>query len=708
MPCFQLPGDISSRFPASDEPGVLYFNTSALDGSAGLLDNQTAYFDAIGGVLWPLLIVPLTRCPLNCSYEGTCTLVRSQPPQSEGSNEVSNGTSSAPPSPSPPLPPSPSPPPPPSPELSFRCQCNLRFNGEGCELSPLTACFNNCSGHGLCVRGWCVCDFGYFGIDCSTTSSPALAGSDPTVGGDLANRTLAWSTSPVLQQLSLPMRPQANRLSIYVYELPAWLSLQFRIDRIGYGSSEIDNIYGEFIIFLEELLHSTGVVRTLDPNEANLFYVPALLFYYSSNTGAPHEQAMVLVRFLQRHYPQFWARNHGADHIMFAAGDRAMCYEDLPDELSSMIWLVSYGQTQKLTDESQPCLTLTNMVVLPSPVTWDNTDVLVANETYNNPSLDANRSTFFFFAGSLRLDEHPEADPLNFSYTKNDYSQGVRQRVWALYANKSGYLIASPDIEDMAGEMRKSRFCLAPTGYGFGNRIIWAALTGCVPVIISDGVAQPLEDVLPYSSFSVRVAEKDIPQLNATLRLISDKEVAELQRNLKAYHQAFFLNGGRAFAYAVQSLELKLLQLRAGERLFPNATLQHEIKTAAEKAEALSNELADARGETAAAQTALEEAQRRAEAAEAAAAEAATSIEALRAQLDAARAAQQAAEKAAREAAHHAKAQPVEGQAAGAAQAAAARATESSAKAQEMKERVSMLREKHDKAVQEAEEEAGR
>jgi hypothetical protein len=30
-------------------------------------------------------------------------------------------------------------------------------------------CFNNCSGAGRCLRGWCHCQAGRWGIDCSRT-----------------------------------------------------------------------------------------------------------------------------------------------------------------------------------------------------------------------------------------------------------------------------------------------------------------------------------------------------------------------------------------------------------------------------------------------------------------------------------------------------------------------------------------------------------
>lgn len=33
-------------------------------------------------------------------------------------------------------------------------------------------CINNCSLHGVCDYGFCFCDVGYYGLDCSNTSCP--------------------------------------------------------------------------------------------------------------------------------------------------------------------------------------------------------------------------------------------------------------------------------------------------------------------------------------------------------------------------------------------------------------------------------------------------------------------------------------------------------------------------------------------------------
>ncbi|KAG2488891.1 hypothetical protein HYH03_012521 [Edaphochlamys debaryana] len=78
-------------------------------------------------------------------------------------------------------------------------------------------------------------------------------------------------------------------------------------------------------------------------------------------------------------------------------------------------------------------------------------------------------------------------------------------------------------------------------GGGHGQRQIQAALAGCVPVIISDGVLEAFEPYLDWNDFGVRVAEADIPRLHKILAAISPEEYARKVSQLRcaAQHLAF-------------------------------------------------------------------------------------------------------------------------------------------------------------------------
>lgn len=79
-------------------------------------------------------------------------------------------------------------------------------------------------------------------------------------------------------------------------------------------------------------------------------------------------------------------------------------------------------------------------------------------------------------------------------------------------------------------DMRESVFCLSPLGTGWGLRIVDAMLTGCIPVIVQDGVKQPGDDVLPYPDFAVRIPESSVDQIEEILRAIPPQEARPRRR----------------------------------------------------------------------------------------------------------------------------------------------------------------------------------
>lgn len=118
----------------------------------------------------------------------------------------------------------------------------------------------------------------------------------------------------------------------------------------------------------------------------------------------------------------------------------------------------------------------------------------------------------------------------------------------------------------MQPAVRRARFCLAPSGHGFGVRISYAMVTGCVPVIIQDGVRQPLDDVLPYWRFSIRLPQADIPNIERILRAVEPVELALLQKGLRLYHHYFMWRSpqpgadcGLAYEGVLESLRLKAM-----------------------------------------------------------------------------------------------------------------------------------------------------
>ena len=139
------------------------------------------------------------------------------------------------------------------------------------------------------------------------------------------------------------------------------------------------------------------------------------------------------------------------------------------------------------------------------------------------------------------------------------YSQGVRAAVSVHHGNRTGFCMGRrlPDAL-----FTRSRFCLAPSGEGWGDRLVRAMAAECVPLIIQDSVRQPFDDLLPYDRFSVRLKTADIPMLHRKLARISEAQHTRLRAGVRRFATAFdWSTAGHAYELARYSL-----CLRAGVR----------------------------------------------------------------------------------------------------------------------------------------------
>lgn len=98
-------------------------------------------------------------------------------------------------------------------------------------------------------------------------------------------------------------------------------------------------------------------------------------------------------------------------------------------------------------------------------------------------------------------------------------------------------------IKDAGKGMASSKFCLNLAGdTPSSNRLFDAIATQCVPVIISDEIELPFEDVLDYSEFCVFVRAKDAVKkgyLLNVLRGIGREKWVEMWDRLKSISKHF-------------------------------------------------------------------------------------------------------------------------------------------------------------------------
>lgn len=73
------------------------------------------------------------------------------------------------------------------------------------------------------------------------------------------------------------------------------------------------------------------------------------------------------------------------------------------------------------------------------------------------------------------------------------YSGGVRQQLWRMFGDGSNPQVLIHQGALLPGEyarmLNTSKFCLAPSGYGWGIRLNYYMASGCVPVIIQASAA---------------------------------------------------------------------------------------------------------------------------------------------------------------------------------------------------------------------------
>ncbi|GIL47860.1 hypothetical protein Vafri_4498, partial [Volvox africanus] len=169
------------------------------------------------------------------------------------------------------------------------------------------------------------------------------------------------------------------RLKIYIYELPWEIAFPFEVQEEIHSR---DNIYTGYEQFMRYFLMDDSV-RTENPYEANLFYVPALAYFYAENVRNSQWQIKAVIDHIRQQWP-FYNRSGGRDHFVFMPGDRASCHSDrwLQDEI---IKVVHFGMQKKnltwlgIENKDYGCIQTKRDLVVPSRSV--NTGPLLPNTT---------------------------------------------------------------------------------------------------------------------------------------------------------------------------------------------------------------------------------------------------------------------------------------------------------------------------------------
>lgn len=499
-------------------------------------------------------------------------------------------------------------------KVHFKEECDCKYDclwGRFCEVPVLCTCINQCSGHGHCRGGFCQCEMGWYGMDCSIPSVLTSIREWPQWLRP-AQINIPNSTEQVGKLVSLNAMVEKKRPLVYVYDLPPEFGSHLlegrhfkfecvnRIYDARNATLWTDQLYGSQMAFYESILASPH--RTLNGEEADFFFVPILdACIITRADDAPHlsmEKHMGLrssltlefykkaYDYIAEQYP-FWNRSSGRDHIWSFSWDEGACYA--PKEIWNSMMLVHWGNTNSKHNHSttaywgdnwdrissdrrgnHPCFDPDKDLVLPA---WKRPDVgALSSKLWARPL--EKRNTLFYFNGNL-------GPAYEHGRPEDTYSMGIRQRVAEEFGstpNKKGKL-GKQHAEDVIvtplrsnnyhEDLASSVFCGVMPGDGWSGRMEDSILQGCIPVVIQDGIYLPYENVLNYESFAVRIGEDEIPQLMKILRGFNETEIKFRLANVQKiwqrflYRDSFLLEAerqkatfGRVDDWAVKFLEL--------------------------------------------------------------------------------------------------------------------------------------------------------
>ena len=323
---------------------------------------------------------------------------------------------------------------------------------------------------------------------------------------------------------------QLKNLKIFVYNLPSiYNTEQVKLNAQNPPKIWDPNCTTNFYSAEHSLHHFLlkNRYRTLDPWEADFFYVPVYSCCYLINnhpnnltkTGIFHKK---LFNHIRTKYPYFNI-SQGRDHIWsFTQGFGAKLFGDWR-LIKNGIFLVHNGQFT--LDEFTPYKDLT---IPPDLSGYNFTPV------YKLPLSERPKKKWLGHFGGTVL-------PLNLTDERGShYSKGVRQYIKEHFSKDPDFRITGTRIKTYVHDMMSSKFCLCPEGWHAWNpRPYQAVMLGCIPVLLSEEIELAFEEVIDYSRFMIRVRPADVSNLKSILKNIPKHEIKAKQREMERIWHLF-------------------------------------------------------------------------------------------------------------------------------------------------------------------------
>ncbi|XP_019154885.1 PREDICTED: probable glycosyltransferase At5g03795 isoform X2 [Ipomoea nil] len=363
-------------------------------------------------------------------------------------------------------------------------------------------------------------------------SRASILRGNPTKDDFIPNGPMYWNAS-AFHRSYLEME---KTLKVYVYQEGDPPVFHFGPCKHTYA------IEGYFIQAMD-----VSPFKTSDPNQAHLFFLPFSVTMLTEVIYVPesHDWSLMkntafdYVNVVAHKYP-FWNRSLGADHFMLACHDWGPEISfAIPNLHNNSIRALCNANTSERFDPKRdvsipeihlPLGTTAGLLGGPSP---------------------SKRTVLVFYSGGL----HGPIRPILMKHWENKTDEDVQIH---------SYL---PDGLSYYGMMRKSKYCICPSGYEVASpRMVEALYMGCVPVLIKEGYVIPFSDVLNWKAFAVIIPVGDIPNLKKILTGISQREYLRLQMRGVKMRRHFEINNPPkrydVFHMILHSIWLRRLNIR--------------------------------------------------------------------------------------------------------------------------------------------------
>ena len=290
-------------------------------------------------------------------------------------------------------------------------------------------------------------------------------------------------------------------------------------------------MYGTELLFHRRFQEEASC-RTDQPQDAEIFFVPSyfkcieVLNYFDAFDSEGVEADLLFQNVLHylRSFGPWFDRKDGADHVFLFSWGRHPCR--IPGwhaGLRSAILLQVENHCEDLNFEKpEPSFNRWKDIVIPGHVDLWRARELVSK---NRPLED--RDVLLCFHGR------------HAGNTQSYANVSVRTRIMEELAGLSGVSVGG-FIEEYHVLMGRSLFCLAPRGITpWTIHLYVALLAGCIPVILSDDLEVPFQELLEWPEFSIKWPAEKISELYGYLRSIPALELVRLKEGVDE-HSCWF------------------------------------------------------------------------------------------------------------------------------------------------------------------------